>query len=106
MQIESNEEDSTVYEGFEFPAPEGLQPQPGLLDTPPTILIIMDIPTLRDIDNNTGVYLASYALGGPFRFAQVFHSLDNIAFGTSAALSNEAGVGFANSKLTWEGSFS
>lgn len=106
MQIEANEEDSTVYEGFEFPAPEGLQPQPGLLDTPPTILIIMDIPTLRDVDNNTGVYLASYALGGPFRFAQVFHSLDNIAFGTSAALSNEAGVGFANSKLTWEGSFS
>ena len=106
MQIESNEEDSTVYQGFEFPAPEGLQPQPGLLDTPPTVLIIMDIPTLRDIDNNTGVYLVAYALGGPFRFAQVFHSLDNIAFGTSAALPNEAGVGFANSKLTWEGSFS
>jgi hypothetical protein len=105
MQIQAAEDDSTVYSGFEFPAPVPLQPQPGLIDTPPVVLIIMDIPTLRDVDNNTGVYVVSYALGGPFGFSQVFHSTDGVSFAPVAGISNEGAVGFADERLTWEGSF-
>ena len=105
MQMEAKEEDASIYSGFSFPGAQPGQAQPGLLDTPPVALVIMDIPTLRDIDDNAGVYVVAYALGGSFRFAEVFHSIDNVNFVPRTAIGNEGGVGFSQSLLTWEGSF-
>jgi hypothetical protein len=105
LLLEGSEEDTTVYSGFTFPAPVPLQPQPGFVDNPPVALVVMDIPPLRDIDNNTGVYVTAYAIGGTFQFAEILFSADGVAFGPVAAIGNEGAVGFANERLTWEGSF-
>lgn len=105
LDVEASEEDTTVYSGFLTPGAVGLTPQPGLLTTAPVVLIIMDISTLRDLDNNTGVYVVAYAIGGPYEVSSVLQSQDGIVFGAGAVLPNEGNVGFADSLLTWEGSF-
>lgn len=105
LELQASEEDPTIYTGFTFPSPIGLQPQPPLQTFPPVILIVLDIPTLRDIDDGVGVYTVAYALGGGFSFAQVLHSNDGIAYGPATVISNEAKVGFAQDALSWEGSF-
>jgi len=104
--LDGREEDTTVYTGFTFPGAEALQPQPGLLDTPPVVLFIMDIPTLRDLDDNTGTYVVAHAIGGAFAFAEVQFSIDNIVFGGGTVLANEGAVGYTQNQLTWAGSFS
>lgn len=106
LDIEASEEDISVYADFVSPGAVGLQPQPGLLTTAPVVLIIMDISTLRDIDNNTGVYVVAYAIGGPYDVASVLQSSDGVIYGAGALIQNEGNVGFAESQLTWEGSFS
>lgn len=106
IDVEAAEEDVSVYADFVTPGAIGLQPQPGLLTTAPVVLIIMDISTLRDIDNNTGLYAVAYAIGGPYDVASVVQSPDGVVFGAGALLQNEGNVGFAESQLTWEGSFS
>jgi hypothetical protein len=106
LDIDSSEEDISVYAGFISPGAVGLQPQPGLLTTAPVVLIIMDTSTLRDIDNNTGLYVVAYAIGGPYDVSSVLQSPDGITYGAGALLQNEGDVGFAESQLTWEGSFS
>jgi len=106
LDIEASEEDASVYAGFVSPGVIGLQPQPGLLTTAPVVLIIMDTSTLRDLDNNTGLYVVAYAIGGPFEVATVLQSQDGVIYGAGAVLPNEADIGFAEGRLTWEGSFS
>jgi hypothetical protein len=106
LDVEAAEEDASVYADFVSPGAIGLQPQPGLLTTAPVVLIIMDISTLRDIDNNTGLYVVAYAIGGPYDVSSVVQSPDGVVYGAGALLQNEGNVGFAESQLTWEGSFS
>lgn len=106
LDIEAAEEDASVYADFISPGAVGLQPQPGLLTTAPVVLIIMDTSTLRDQDNNTGVYVVAYAIGGPYDVSSVLQSNDGVIYGAGALLQNEGNVGFAESQLTWEGSFS
>jgi len=106
MDVEASEEDTSVYADFISPGAVGLQPQPGLLTTAPVVLIIMDTAQLRDADNNTGVYVVAYAIGGPYEVASVLQSSDGVIYGVGAIIQNEGNIGFAESQLTWEGSFS
>lgn len=106
LDVEASEEDVSVYADFISPGAVGLQPQPGLLTTAPVVLIIMDTAQLRDADNNTGVYVVAYAIGGPYDVASVLQSTDGVIYGAGAIIQNEGNIGFAETQLTWEGSFS
>jgi hypothetical protein len=106
LLFNGSEEDDSIYSGFTFPAPEGRQPQPGLLDSPPVVLAVLDIPQLRDTDDNSGVYVVGYAIGGTFSFAEIQFSQAGQVFTPKTVIGNEGAVGFAENRLTWEGSFS
>lgn len=106
LDVEASEEDISIYADFITPGAVGLQPQPGLLTTAPVVLIIMDTSTLRDKDNNTGLYVVAYAIGGPYDVSSVLQSPDGVLYGSGALLQNEGDIGFAESQLTWEGSYS
>ncbi|MEE9367049.1 MAG: phage tail protein [Dehalococcoidales bacterium] len=98
-------EDITVYSGFTFPGSVPLADLPSFPAVANLRLFVLDIPNLRDADNNIGVYIGAYAASGDYQSGEVFRSLDGITFISAAALANESSVSAAEDPLTWTGSF-
>jgi hypothetical protein len=106
LEWEVKEEDISIYTDFVSPGAFGLQPQPEFPAPVPVVLIVLDTSTLRDLDNNTGLYVVAYSIGATFTNASVLQSRDGIIYGPGAGISTEGNVGFSESRLTWGGSFS
>lgn len=106
LSLQVAEEDLEVYDGYVSPAPIGLQPQPARQVATPVALLVMDTSSLRSGDNNTGLYVVAYAIGGAFDYAEVWQSNDGVTYSPAVAITQEGNIGYAESHLTWEGSFS
>lgn len=105
MKIQGIPEDSSVYRDFTFPAPTTLVTQPTFPKVANLKLFILDIPNLRDGDNDAGVYIGAYAQSGDFQVGEVYTSADGFVFSSAATISNESTVGSMDTTLSWNGSF-
>lgn len=71
---------------------------------PTTILLILDIPILRDADDGPGYYAAMKPLSTPWPGASLFTSEDDTTYTTVGAVANSATFGVATSTLAdWTG---
>lgn len=63
-------------------------------------LLLLDIPTLRDADDELGIYLACYAEQSPWPGCSIFKSPDDVAYQLRQDCTESAGVGVTTSGLT------
>lgn len=105
IKIQVTVEDTSVYTGFTFPAPATLQAQTPFPATANLKMFVLDIPTLRDFDNGTGVYVGIYGVSNNFQPGEVFQSVDGLTYESASAIANESTVGTNFDPLTWSGSF-
>lgn len=61
----------------------------------PAGLVLLDIPALRDSDDDAGVYAAVYSLvgAGTFRGASIFRSADGVAYESTVSATTQTPVG-------------
>lgn len=70
----------------------------------PTRLYLMDIPILRDQDNNAGLYFAVSGVGSGWTVATIWKSSDEgVSYSLVQQTDRESVIGYARSTLTWEG---
>jgi len=65
----------------------------------PAILELMDIPILRDMDDNAGFYAAMTGVLGGWHGGVLFGSADDVDFAQLGAVSQSAAIGVATSAL-------
>lgn len=66
---------------------------------PPTRLQLLDIPILRDTDNNAGLYAAMAGFGSGWSGAELFVGDDAVTLESRGTVSNEATIGFSENSL-------
>lgn len=79
---------------------------PGTVVSPPaaTLMELMDIPILRDADNDAGFYAATKADSTPYAGSAVFSSPDNVEYTRRATVTESAVFGTCSTTLgDWTG---
>lgn len=81
-----------------------IPPQEQITVPGPTRLELLDIPILRDVDDNAGLYAAMGALSNGWRGATLFRSPDDMAYAALDTVLNTATLGSCNTVLgNWTG---
>ncbi|WP_396189777.1 phage tail protein [Flavobacterium sp.] len=76
---EAVEEDASIY-NQNAPASPGIIIDPNVLTPQPTVLRMLDIPILRDYDNNFGMYCAAAPTDSNWPGAGLYKSIDDISY--------------------------
>lgn len=74
-------------------------PQSVAAPAPPTRQQLLDIPILRDVDNNAGIYVAMEGMAEPWPGAALFLGQDNATLLQRGAVTQAAPIGFAEGAL-------
>lgn len=77
----------------------GGQSQNQVSGTGPTLYIYLDIPLIRDEDNNSGFYAVMTGLLDGWHGASLFKSFDDLSFLSIGSVVNSASIGYANTVL-------
>ncbi len=77
IQIEAEAEDTGTIYGLTLPADSGTQPAQTVGLPGPTALAVLDLPALRDQDDNGGVYLAACGYLSGWEGTVVYRSSDS-----------------------------
>ena len=64
-----------------------------------TMLVILDIPAVREPDLNSGIYIAGFSYSADWPGAEFFDSADGVSFSPVASVSAEVTTGFLTSAL-------
>lgn len=74
-------------------------PQTDVLPISSTLLLMMDIPLLRDADDGIGMYAAARGFAGDWPGAEVFESTDDLAYSSRATITESAVLGLTETAL-------
>ena len=74
--------------------------------TADTLLRLLDIPILRDSDDDVGIYVAAAGDSVPWPGAAIFKSPDDSVYASGQSINDAAGLGSTTTALTtWSGGF-
>lgn len=98
LQFDAVLDDATVFTQAGLTS-GGVDSQTTVAATPSTAMELLDIPLLRDAEDDPGFYVAVHSPAASWPGAEVYGSIDNISFGREAVMGSRCVYGVCSTTL-------